>query len=54
MDGEKWDGTVPAKSALSLNENVIDRKIVHLNHTELVNNLGTGNMMLNFFKRGKF
>jgi uncharacterized alpha/beta hydrolase family protein len=53
-DGEKWDGTVPAKSALSLNENVIDRKIVHLNHTELVNNLGTGNMMLNFFKRGKF
>jgi triacylglycerol lipase len=53
-DGEKWDGMVPAKSALDLNENVVDRKVVHLNHSGLINDTLTGKMILNFFKRGKF
>jgi len=53
-NGEEWDGTVPSKSALSLTENVVDRKVVHLNHTELINNTLTGNMILKFFKNGRF
>lgn len=53
-NGEKWDGTVSAKSALDLNEKVVDRKIYHLNHTELVNNAEVGRALLKFFERGKF
>jgi uncharacterized alpha/beta hydrolase family protein len=53
-NGEKWDGTVPAKSALSFTENVVDRKVFHLNHTELVNNTEVGKSLLKFFKSGKF
>lgn len=53
-DGIKWDGTVPTESALSLKENVVDKKIMHLNHTELINNKVVGVMVSNFFNRGKF
>ena len=31
-----------------------DKKIMHLNHTELINNKVVGVMVSNFFGRGKF
>ncbi len=52
--GEDYDGTVPTTSALSLTENVVDRKIFHLNHKELINSLDVGNSLLKFFKSGRF
>jgi len=52
--GEPYDGTVPTASALALTENVTDRKIFHLNHTELINDLDVGNSLLKFFKSGRF
>lgn len=53
-DGEKWDGRVSAKSALDFNEKVTDRKILHKNHSGMINDLSVGKIILNFFKRGKF
>jgi len=52
--GEPYDGTVPTASALALRENVVDRKVFHLNHAELVNSVDVGNSLLKFFKSGRF
>jgi len=53
-DGLDWDGTVPSQSAISLKEKVVAKKIVHLNHTELVNNPKTADMVIKFLKTAKF
>jgi len=54
IDGLKWDGTVPSDSAIALKENVVDKKILHLNHYALINNKTVAVMIYNFFIKGKF